>query len=400
MRHRIFLSLAVVMTAGGLLSRAAGAEPATTSLSKAQLKSVNEELLPAQRSGDMVGALRAALALSAKLEGARRVAADKTLAENGFPPLADFIADTRLRMIEQGLGKSAPPVQPREAVLLLATMKQRIDKLLADGNAHPCFGKQEPTTLDAYEQLFWKMHVFSNQFTSAEKFYLVALEVKPLAEKFKSKDKSDPTLAALQTDWTKVQAEMADLRQRFAERDRDLRVSRLTLADQVLTDSKDVKDRLLAGLVVDMDGEILPPLLAKDSSFPAERSEKVLETIEHARQMAGRELLQKSRWLFTGLHWWVRGRYGVGTAGRGLLKDRAVLQSPDAMFGLLMPINPPTPNPPGPDQPVPLVDRRHHYLWQFETQQVLSSSHSSSRTRTDSKGELQVASITTMSHFY
>lgn len=396
MPRRLLLCI-VFLAAGSPFSSAWSAEPVKVALTKAQLKVLQEELLPAHSSGDMTGVIKAANSLSAKLDPAHRVAADKALADEGLAPLSDLITDTRLRLVEQGRSKAVPQVQPREALLLLTTLKERIDKLLADGNAHPCFAKKEPVTLDEYEQLFWKMHVFSNQFTSAESFYVLALEIKPLAEKYKSKDKNDPALAIQKTEWEQVKADMARLRERFALRDRDLRVARLTLADKVLTDSKDVKQRLLAAVVVDMDGEILPPLLAKDSTFPADQAEKVGKTIEHARQTAGRELLQKSRWLFAGLHWWMRGRYGVGTAGNGLLKDQGALQSPDVMFGLFMPINPPVPNAPGSAQPVPLVDRRHHYLWQFETQKVVSSGSQSSNTQSHFTG---TNSVTTMTHFY
>jgi hypothetical protein len=380
------------------LSSAWSAEPAKVSLTKAQLKVLQEELLPAHRAGDAPGVIKAATSLSAKLDAVHRPAADKALADEGLAPLSDLITDTRLRMVEQGQSKSAPQVQPKEAVVLLTTLKARIDKLLADGNAHPCFAKKEPATLDEYDQLFWKMHVFSNQFTSAERFFVVAQEIKPLAEKYKSKDKNDPALAVQQIDWEKIKTDMSSLREKFALRDRDLRVARLTLADKTLTDSKDVKERLIAALVVDMDGEILPPLLANDTTFPPDQTEQVQKTIDHARQAAGRELLQKSRWLFTGLHWWFRGRYGVGTAGNGLLKDQAALKSPDVMFGLLMPINPPVPTPPGSDQPNPLVDRRHHYLWQFETQKVVSSGSQS--TNTQSQLVSGSMSVTTMTHFY
>lgn len=395
---RRLLICVLLLAVGWTFSSAWGAEPAKgATLTKAQLKVLQEELLPAHQSGDMAGVIRAANGLAAKLDPAHRIAADKALADQGLPPLSDLIIDTRVRLVEQGLGKSAPPVQPREALQLLTTLKARIDKLLADGNTHPCFKDKQPATLDEYEQLFWKMHVFSNQFTSAEKCYLLALEIKPLAEKYKPKDKSDPALAVQKTDWDQVRADMAKLRERFALRDRDLRVARLTLADKVLTEWKNVKDRLLAAVVVDIDGEILPPLLAKDAKFSQEEAERVTKTIEHGRQVAGRELLQKSRWLFAGLHWWMRGRYGVGTAGNGLLKDQAALKSPDVMFGLFMPINPPVPNAPGSDQPVPHVDRRHHYLWQFETQRVVSGGSQSSNTQSHFTG---MESVTTMSHFY
>ena len=75
----------------------------------------------------------------------------------------DSILDARVKLIEQGLAKSAPPVQPPEALLLLATLKARIEILLGSATEqHPAFAKNEPTTLDDFEKLFWSMHVFSN----------------------------------------------------------------------------------------------------------------------------------------------------------------------------------------------------------------------------------------------
>lgn len=314
------------------------------------------------------------------------------------PTQADLLTDARLKLIEQGLAKSAPVVQPPEAVILLTTLKSRIDKTLAAGNDHAAFAKNEPNTLDDFDKLFWSMHVFSNQFGSAIRFYDYTQELLPLARKFKPKASDKIDLSALQTDWARLKSEMKTLYDKFVLRDRDLRIARLNLADKVITDGKDVAERLLAALALDMDGDLLPELLAKDDSFPPEQTEKIKDTIKHAREVAGPELLQKSRALFTGLHWWVRGRYGIGSTAAGLLKDPAALKSNDAMFGLIMPITMPSPTPPTDNNPVPFVDRRHHYLWQFETRQIIAGG---SNTTTKTKQFVPLAvSVTTMTHFY
>lgn len=311
---------------------------------------------------------------------------------------ADMVLDTRLKLIEQGLAKAAPPVQPQEALILLATLKTRIEATLANGAAHPAFKKNEPASLDEFEKLFWSMHVLSNQMTTAGRYFDYAQELKAIAKKYKPKKNDTTDLSILQADWSKLKTELAELRERLTQSDRDWRIARLELADKVLTDSKDGAERLLSALAVDMDGEILLQLLTNDVNSTSGQKQKVKETIEHARKAAGKELLQKSRSLFTGLHWWVRGRYGVGTTGSGLLKDPAALKSADVMFGLLMPIVPPIPTDPSGPNAIPLVDRRHHYLWQFETRQILRGG--STQTSVNRDYTLLSGSITTMSHFY
>lgn len=306
--------------------------------------------------------------------------------------------DVWLKLIEQGLAPSATTLPPQDAVVLLASLKTQIEKTLADGNEHPAFDKTVPRTLDDFEKLFWTMHVFTNQMTSVGRFFDYAQGLKATARKYKPRKNDKTDVTVLQTDWPGLKTDIAELWQRFAERDRDLRVARLYLADKVMTESNDIAERMLAALQLDLDGDLLPKLLAKDKNYPAYQTTKVKEAVDHARTMAGRDFIQKSRWLFTALQWWVRGRYGMATAGGGLLKDPAALKSSNVMFGLIMPIRTPVPTAPNAGQPVPFVDRRHHYLWELEPRQI---SRDAKSTSTYNKQFVTVSTtITHLSHFY
>lgn len=312
------------------------------------------------------------------------------------PSPSDYATEVWLKLIEQGQPPLAANVHPRDAVVLLAAIKTRIDTVLAEGNNHPAFDKESPATIDGFEKLFWSMHVFSNQLTSAGRFYEYAQSLRTIARKYKPLKNDKIDVSILQANWNKT--ELGDLRLRFAERDRDLRIDRLKLADKVLTEKSDVAERLLAALQLDMDGELLPVLLAKDKTFPTSRLQDVTDTITHARSSAGAALIQKARWLFSGLHWWVRGRYGVGTTGNGLLKNTNALHSPEVMFGLLMPIHTPIPTATNDRNAVPFVDRRHHYLWQFETRQLASGRSETTTTKTQFTPVY--GTVTTLTHFY
>jgi len=305
----------------------------------------------------------------------------------------EVMLDARLKLVEQGLAKYAPAIGPQEAVLLLAAIKTRIESLHAGTISHQAFDTSTPKTLDDFEQLFWSMHVLDNQLVSASRFFDYAQQLKAIAKQFKPKANDKTDTSVLQTDWNKLKADLADQRAKLKESARDMRHARLMFADKVLTDSKDIADRFLAALALDMDGESL----LKDKSLSAEQSAQVKPTLDHARTAAGAGLIEKSRLLFTGLHWWMRGRYGLGTSGGGLMKDAAALTSSDAMFGLLMPINQPVPTAPSANDPMPLVDRRHHYLWQFETRQFTTQEKVKSISK---ENEFVVGTVTTTSYFY
>ena len=100
---------------------------------------------------------------------------------------------------------------------------------------------------------------------------------------------------------------------------------------------------------------------------------ELAELTQQGRQAAGAELLLKGELLFEGLHWWLRGRYGRGSEGGGLFKNKQVLRNPALRFGLSMPTDPPRPTVPGVVsryEPVPFADRRHHYVWAWENQGI------------------------------
>ena len=114
------------------------------------------------------------------------------------------------------------------------------------------------------------------------------------------------------------------------------------------------------------------------------------------RESAG-DLVTKSRLLYHGMHWWMRGRYGLGPDGFGLLKSVAALNSPLAQFPLYMPAKTPTPTDPTiSGYSVPKFDRRHHYIWMYEYR-VLRRRHTSETKVLNRKQEL---TSTKLGEFY
>lgn len=143
----------------------------------------------------------------------------------------------------------------------------------------------------------------------------------------------------------------------------------------------------------------LESVTAADLHRP-ELGEQIRLAVAHGRQVAGRDLIEKSRLLFTGMHWWFRGRYGAGSEAFGLLKNPTALRSPQVMFALYMPRVPPRPTAPSPTGTnQPQIDRRHHYLWRYTTERFVfeaSKTQASYKELTKTAGAVEI----TTSHFY
>ncbi len=275
-----------------------------------------------------------------------------------------------LQIIEQGLARTTSPILPHDAVKLQGAMKARVEKLLGYIGKHSEWNAPVPTSIDHFEKSFWILHVLDNQLTSVSRYFDYANHVLAIAKKHKFKTNEVYDASASLSEWRRLKTEMGSLRDKHQSRDMELRIARVKLADKLLSESKDTAERLLSALALDLDDEALKKSLPKNDI----RIQEVQEVVDHAKNMAGKDLLKKSRLLFAGLHWWFRGRYGAGTAAGGFLKDAASLKSPSIMFGLMMPIEQPIPTAPGTKESVPSIDRRHHYLWQLESRRITSGS--------------------------
>jgi len=114
----------------------------------------------------------------------------------------------------------------------------------------------------------------------------------------------------------------------------------------------------------------------------ADLAQRVAAESNGCRELAG-DLTLKATWLFEGLHWWLRGRYGAGPDVWGLAKNQLALQSPQSMFPLLMPAVLPKPTDPttaAARSANTYYERRHHNWWAWEDRRVQSSSSSNSQS--------------------
>ncbi|MDA1055576.1 MAG: hypothetical protein O3C40_34710 [Planctomycetota bacterium] len=335
-------------------------------------------------AGEPLGYAEPLTKLLGKTTDQRLAKIDEALKAQLVPVTAELITNVHLQAVEYGIEAKLPPAGPRETLSVLARLKLRV--AAADGIAQDHRLMQDPLpdpgTLEEYDTLMWDAHVLETKIRNTAAIgnhmrrLVSGLSKRRVAE-------LDAASSALIDDaqgaiLLKLQLLLAEVEERQAE----VRLQRLELALATLENPTLTTERFRAAYTAQVDADLLSNFLTNKSAFIRERlqSKDLLEQVsrdrEKAQELAG-DLTHKSQLLFTGLHWWLRGRYGKGTDVFGLAKSPAAMYSGRAQLALYMPQEFPKPNDPeqvsNQQQPVPQYDRRHHYWWAWEDRRVRRS---------------------------
>ncbi len=394
----------VFVLSAGNLSGQGRARPGGGDLPPTILATLNDQVVPAFRAGNSAGLLTALSPLVQRLKVADLEAADAALTAAGVPTIAELLSGARWRLLVQNEAGAAPAAKGRELELTLTGFKRTLEDYLNTRSRHVAFDPAAPIPENflAFERRLWDHHVLDNELAGVGRVVLFSLSLVDEPGDRRGSGLTAEVQEVFRADFAKLAEELSHLQRELELRTVRLRLARLEYSHHVLNSVKDLKDRFLAAHVVDVDGELVVEALDRSTAVggaevdPAFR-ERVVQLRDEGRRAAGEDLIAKSRALFTGLHWWYRGRYGRGPDGGGLLKSQQAMATPEGQFGLYMPIVPPNPAEDlGQNSQTAVVPRRHFYLWQFETRDLeMASQNRNRRGHQD-----QLVSITHMQHFY
>ena len=374
-------------------------------------ESIREKVIPAYVDGEPWIVLSNLSPLVLKLKDPQLEAIDRFLEKEGLPSVAEMLAESRFAMIRQRHVRDLPKPSQRELLLVIPAIVAQIESTLREVSELPIMHDPlpSPNNLSEYEEIFWSVHVFENQLATAEVLATYGAELAKLASKTNLKSLDENQRRLLDFDDESIAGSIQASSRELGERKTEMRLNRLAFAADVIAESNDLKDRFRAAFVTDIDSYWLLGIFrsSRAASFlrPRLNDPNLLTSIETYQRIVSEsdgDLIEKSRLLFTGLHWWTRGRYGRGPDGFGLLKSVFALSSPQAQFALFMPIATPQPTDPmtNSDPGVPEFDRRHHYIWTYEYRQARQDYASSSQSRMKGKMESKPASITRFNTFY
>ena len=165
-----------------------------------------------------------------------------------------------------------------------------------------------------------------------------------------------------------------------------MRIAAVSRATDVIRDSRDFSARLRAAHIVDFEGQQLLVYLRRSRDSSNTESRRVSQnnrrgdlaapetiaairaSIDYARETAG-DLTSKSRLLFSGMDWWLRGRYGIGPFADGLSKP-VPSSSEEPRDRLPVPLYMPLFDFDQTEVAAPKFARRHHFVWAVQENQI------------------------------
>lgn len=370
---------------------------------------IRQKIAPAYIGEDTETSTRLLENLLQRLDADEVLEVDEILAEEGVPGMGEMMLDARFQQVV-ARGLNPQKIKPREVALSMPVLKSRFEELMAEVQELDCFAEELPqyATIREYEDAFWEIHVASNKLQNAVRMTKYGDKLVNTALDKNLKDLSDDEIEQLEIDFGSLRQQLEDLNWELAEIKAELRINAVTLATEIVRESADFKERLRAAYVINFDGQQAVDFLRETEKEKLSRPllkdpnilDSVMVSVNHARESAG-DVATKSRLLYLGMHWWLRGRYGEGPEGFGLLKSAAALNSPMARFPLYMPAKPPKPTAPGSgSQATPRFDRRHHYIWMYEYRQFNEQQRTNSTTTIDKPETFRVTSRTKLSRFY
>ena len=362
---------------------------------------IENEIVPTYHRGDASLVLKQLSTLVARSNESQLQLINQKVQEENLPAIGAIMVEARLKMILQGLASQLPKPHPQEVLLAIPQLESQIDEILSAENKQ-FLESSRITSFKDFENLFWQFHVYQRQLDNAGRMANYGQQLTDSINVRSRKNLSAKENEILKTDFSKIAKSIKSTAKEVRHQLVKFRVSRFDFAARVLAESKDIKDRYQAAFVADLDSEKLTEW-AKE--FPDSIDANTANRIGNAAKQIRKEhatLITKSRYLISGLHWWLRGRYGAGPDGFGLLKSPLAVTNPSAQFGLFMPIETPVPTDPSQSGPqVPTFPRRHHFIWMYEYRKMgQQNSATEEVVKKEASYERKPTSRVKMSRFY
>ena len=357
-------------------------------------KKLEVQVVPAYHAGNSLTVVRVLGPLVDRLDDQQRRAADALLQSYQLPAVEDLLLETRLALLPFEPDRRIPQPGREELRLLIRELGERIADVV-DSN-RPSDKQDIPGTLDRFARRFWEYKAAASQLDQAARLARYGHHLLTTVSRRGSDASRQREAAAFRQRASLLESKHQELDAAWIR----LRLARLDLTHTILHRKTEYGDRLAAAFLMEADTDACRQLLEQPSIRRHDDliSAAVVAGLEervHQLRASEPRLVITARDLFRGLEWWMRGRYGLGPEGQGLLKSELALWSPEAQLGIYLPSEPPHPTVPGDTdaEPVPRFQRRHHFVWLCEYRQIESplSVTSGGSDALDSNGFVQMS---------
>ena len=403
LRHLLLLAVSAAILLASNISQHSCAD-----VPKKHLKQLETVFLPAWNQGNNYLILKSLGRVVGNMSDEEIAEVDELLAQQQIPKSAQVLVQARLHLLRQGRERDLPRPGVGELVMTLENLGKEFENVIAEADALRKRVAKEgnEASFKEFEGHLWDNHVLQQKLQASITLAQYAAHMSKRNLKRLDRKLNEEQKELLKTDYAKVEKELSDTLKDVNEHEILVRMNRMKFANHLLGTESPLKDRYLATWSLQSDGRIVLETLSQEEfefnsevlSDP-EVTEQIQEQIKTGADLAGEKLIKKSGLLFTGLHWWMRGRYGMGSEAFGFMKSEQAITSDAALFPLYMPEETPTPTSLSDDEVIPEIDRRHKYIWEWEYRRV-SSSRNKSTSESVSKSRSNLGSVTQLSRFY
>ncbi|MEM8734493.1 MAG: hypothetical protein AAGG44_09745, partial [Planctomycetota bacterium] len=311
---------------------------------------------------------------------------DQILAEANLPPTTELLLQSRLALLLQPGSASVIRPTAEETLVLSPRIESMCQAALTD--ARDCGRRLSALSWQAgfreYEESQESQRIQCQRVQTAIQLAAFANTLPRRSKKVKEAIASG---VLSKIDFEQVTSELTSALNELYQAEVDLRVNRCAKVSHVLVDSSAPKDKLLATVALISDAvffhdylpkDLLPEKIKRSTNGRLDRSRallvdrSVLETLPRAFENVDERDLWLAFHFDAGLRWWLRGRFGSGPLGGGLLKDPRAKGSKSVLIQLDMPISFPdlAQGPADQDSLSSFCERRHHYQWQWENRRI------------------------------
>ena len=366
-RKILALLLIHIMAASASVSHAA-------EVSQETLTTLGRFIVPSYRTNNAHTLVTVGSPLLKKLNDEQIKAVNERLEQEQLPSLAYMIGEARLELAIQGVTTGVPAANSGEIKLLLPVWAEELKDVIDPNNVPENLRREAelPIEISELEKVLWDLHVYSNRLIGMQNAADYAHKMFNKSRSPNQENPFEPIVDGLLTQFHELQ-----------QRNYDIRSRRVVTAVEVLSDEQaKFPQRLEAANAIKEDSTVLNKVFEAVDTKELDNPVLVLESREELSELMEKSLamhthvIEKGQLLFGGIHWWTRGRYGMGTSFNGMIKNFAASKNPAARFPLYMPHTTPIASDPflqleGKYQ-TPYVQRRHAVVWAWENETQLA----------------------------
>ncbi|MEM7475811.1 MAG: hypothetical protein AAF483_12535 [Planctomycetota bacterium] len=355
-------------------------------LTQQEQQLIRSQILPVIVAGEPASIVQSLQRILNRLSTEKIEAFDEVLVDANLPEVADLLLQSRTALTLNAVKTRQIPPTADETLLLAPKIASMCASVSMDArkSLKTLSAASVQSSFREFRELE-KLHGVQNQrIENAIKLASFAGTLPTRGQKLKQAYAAGD----LQTvDFEVIENQLEKQSLALGQAEVDLHVRRSAKVSQVLDKSQDSKERLLATIALITDAVFFQDLLPKDL-LPKEILRNVFGKLDSKRQLqidgsvlqaipgGFEEVEQRDIWLAyyfdSGLSWWLRGRYGSGPLGGGLLKDPRAKGTKSILLQLDMPIDFPDLSTTDADEESlsTFCERRHHHNWQWENRRI------------------------------